>query len=131
MSDLSEVALKVLIVDDDQDILDAISILLGDQGAGMEFNIKTAINGELALNIVKKEEAAGKPFDLLLFDLQMPMLNGVELSNAVRALGCEVPIILISGYFYQFDITGITNCFVLDKPFEGSALIHLLKIIFH
>lgn len=77
---------RVLIVDDDPGALNALAELLRDEG----FEVMTALNGQLAL-------AAAPDFrpELVLIDLQMPVMDGLELLRRLRAGGLlAVPMIM-------------------------------------
>lgn len=61
---------KILIVDDDPNIREVLSVLLGSEG----YSVQQAENGETALEIVN----GGRPLDLVILDIMMPGLSGVE-----------------------------------------------------
>jgi len=67
---------KILIVDDEEDILTSVKMLLESAG----YKIKTAMSGKEALRILHKES-----FDLVLLDILMPKLSGRELLEMIRA----------------------------------------------
>ncbi len=67
---------NILIVDDNESIIELLSILLLDEGA-----VSTAINGVDALS-----KFAGKSFDLIISDIEMPLMNGIELYQYVTRI---------------------------------------------
>lgn len=79
--------MKILIADDDPQILRALRITLTAKG----YEIVTAADGAQAISVA----AEGHP-DLLLLDLGMPELDGVEVIQAVRGWS-QVPILVVSG----------------------------------
>jgi two-component system alkaline phosphatase synthesis response regulator PhoP len=68
---------KILLVDDEQDILDFLSYNLKKEG----YSIITASNGKEAINVAKKE----KP-DLIIMDLMMPEMDGMEACHEIRKI---------------------------------------------
>ncbi len=80
--------LRVLVVDDDPQVLRAHGAALSRHGASVE----TASNGAAAIERLK--QAA---FDVIVSDISMPEMNGIEFLKAVRARDLDVPVILATG----------------------------------
>ncbi|PSC70789.1 hybrid sensor histidine kinase response regulator [Micractinium conductrix] len=55
-----------------------------------------ASNGREAVMAVEEAEAGGAPFDVILMDMCMPVLGGVEATQEIRQLGCRVPIVAMT-----------------------------------
>jgi DNA-binding response OmpR family regulator len=114
----------VLVVDDDPDICWALEHLLGKLGA----QCIRAINGQTAL-----QAARLNPLDLVLLDAKLPDLNGLEVARELRCAGPGVPIMLVSGYFYQDDPAIRTAleqgliCGFVEKPFSHTAIIAAME----
>lgn len=68
---------KILVVDDEQDIVDLISYNLNKEG----YQVCTAINGRQAIEVAKKENP-----DLIILDVMMPEMDGIESCRQMRAL---------------------------------------------
>src|SRR6266576_475704 len=84
---------KVLIVDDDRQLLRALAINL----RARQYDVETAADGRSAL------EAAGRqPPDLVILDLGLPDMNGVEVVYGLRGW-CSAPIIVLSAREAQAD----------------------------
>ena len=88
MSDNSE-TLHVLIVDDEQDIREGSERIL----TRMHFNVSKAANGEEALEIFQKTQPA-----IVLLDLKMPGMDGMEVLGKIRKIDDSTIVIVITGY---------------------------------
>lgn len=113
------VGARVLVVDDEQNIRDSIKTILERCGA----LVTVSPSGEDAL---AKFWAAEAPFDLVLADLQMPGLSGVELAGRIHAQRPEVRIAILSGYLGEWTEDRLRDygvrC-VLTKPLTPEALV--------
>ena len=81
----------VLVVDDDTSVRAYVKAALKSEG----FLTLEAEDGELGLELVRR---IGSDIDLVISDIKMPKLDGIQLANLVRAEFPKIPIILISGY---------------------------------
>lgn len=80
---------SILVVDDEPDLRDLLSETLTEEG----FQVHTAPSGEAALEHL----AGGKPADLVLMDLVMPGISGIEAAKRIRQMRPVLPVVLISG----------------------------------
>ncbi len=83
-----ELKAKVLLVDDEEDFLSTLAERLETRG----LKVATAVNGELALASVEKES-----FDLVVLDLAMPGMDGLETLKRIKAKQPDAEIIILSG----------------------------------
>ncbi|RMD96369.1 MAG: sigma-54-dependent Fis family transcriptional regulator, partial [Deltaproteobacteria bacterium] len=83
------IALQILVVDDEAVACESISYYLGQKG----FAVKTAAGGREALRILR--EGFG---DIVITDINMPAMNGLELTRQVRRNFPDVEIMLITGF---------------------------------
>jgi DNA-binding NtrC family response regulator len=81
---------KILIVDDDPDMLKLLSMTIQRKAP---YQVTTTNNPVEALELVK-----GGGFDLIISDLKMPGLDGIELLDAVKRLNPDIPVILMTAY---------------------------------
>jgi two-component system response regulator HydG len=79
---------RILIVDDEENVRAGLEKLLRQSG----YTVEVAATGSAAL-----EAAAERPPDVVLTDLRMPEMDGMELSAQLRALDGELPVIMITG----------------------------------
>jgi CheY-like chemotaxis protein len=87
---------RVLAVEDNPFNRGLLRKMLG--GLGVE-EIVMAENGQEALDAL----AAGQAFDIILMDIQMPVLDGLEATRAIRAMGLDVPIIALTAHVLESD----------------------------
>jgi EAL domain-containing protein (putative c-di-GMP-specific phosphodiesterase class I) len=86
--DATSVPIRVLLVDDDEGVLRVHSRLLARKGA----SVQTAGSGKQAMEHLKTGS-----FDVIVSDITMPEMSGIEFLKAVRAQDLDVPVILITG----------------------------------
>jgi phosphate regulon transcriptional regulator PhoB len=116
---------KILIVDDEKDIVDLISYNLEKEG----FSTAKAYDGEAALKLVKTQ----KP-DLMILDLMLPKMNGLDVCRAVRhhQETAGLPIIMLTAKSDEVDkIIGLevgADDYV-TKPFSVKELIARVRSI--
>ena len=121
-SDVKLSKMDVLIVDDDDVVLKTATDIL----ESLDLVVEQASNGLEALGMIKHREENGKNYDLVLVDLKMPDIDGLETIQRIRdELKSNVPIILISSYDWS-DVEGKAkeagvNGF-LSKPLFRSTL---------
>jgi CheY-like chemotaxis protein len=105
---------KILVVDDEQDILRIVSFILGNWG----FKVLKASNGQEGLDVL----ADHKP-DLILLDASMPVMNGYEMLEQVKKKPKlkDIPIIMLTSHSDPKNINTVVSYGVYDhitKPFE-------------
>ena len=84
----------VLVVDDNPDLHLLLERMLSKLGA----HVRVAVNGQEALDRVAEAETAGRPFDVVLMDMQMPVLDGYDAVRALRARGSRVPVVALTAF---------------------------------
>lgn len=83
---------NVLLAEDGPDNLRLIVFML--ERAGVD--VSTAKNGQVALAMALAARNEGRPFDLILMDMQMPIMDGYEATQKLRAEGVETPIVALT-----------------------------------
>jgi len=78
---------NVLLVDDEQDFLEPISFWL----EAKKYNVRTASNGEEAIKLIKEEIP-----NIVLLDINMPVMNGIETLKHIRENYGDLPVIMIT-----------------------------------
>ncbi len=90
------------------------------------YKITTAEDGQEALERILKAESNGNPVELLITDIQMPRLTGMELIDELNRLEIGIPILAITGYGDEEMIAELASkgCDeYLDKPFDDEVLV--------
>jgi CheY-like chemotaxis protein len=85
---------RVLLAEDGPDNQRLIRSILSRAGV----DVVVVDNGAKAIEQVHAGEAAGEPFDLVLMDMQMPLLDGYGATRALRAAGSRVPIVALTAH---------------------------------
>ncbi len=114
---------KILLVDDEEISLLFAQEMLRKSG----YSVETAVNGEEALALYRVD---GANIDLVLSDIIMPRMNGIELASELRKLNSNVRIILMTGHSLDLeekDIDFIKG--IIKKPFRGAEIINLINSV--
>ena len=115
--------LRVLIVDDDQNILRMVEF--GLQKLGPDFQIYTARDMNAALDHIERQS-----IDVLLTDYMMPGMTGVDLARVVQRVSPTTQVVLMTAYGtdkLRDTSTHIGFDGYLDKPFDMEDLRKLIK----
>ncbi|MDD3927849.1 MAG: response regulator [bacterium] len=112
---------KVLIAEDEGSIRELLQELICEEG----YSVDTAANGLEARQLLEKDS-----YSLLITDLKMPFINGLDLIAQAREIDEGMPIIAITGYPREELMTkalenGANDCLI--KPFKIDDLIDLVR----
>ena len=114
---------KILLVDDDELSRRMMGLLLSEKG----YNYDTASNGIEAVNSVQSQS-----YDMVLMDLQMPLMDGFDATRKIREWEAEkkhTPIVALTAMLFDNEIqrclnAGIDEC--IAKPFDSKTLFQLI-----
>jgi DNA-binding response OmpR family regulator len=113
---------KILLVDDEPDIIDSLKIGLEDNG----FAVDTYTDSALALSDFKTDV-----YDLVLLDVKMPKINGFELYEKLREKDSKVNVCFITAHevYYESlrEIFPDMNCDCYVKPINIDDLVRRVK----
>jgi signal transduction histidine kinase/response regulator RpfG family c-di-GMP phosphodiesterase len=112
---------RILLVEDGKDNEVLLRLQLGDAGAA----VTTAVNGQIAVDL-----ATTQTFDLILMDVQMPVLDGYAATVELRRRGLTLPIIALTAYAMAEDrgkclAAGCSG--YLSKPIDEETLLRTVK----
>lgn len=115
-------SLKLLFVEDEEDLLNIIT----DTLTKLQANFLTAPDGEKALALIE----ANPDIDLIITDINMPNMNGLELIEKAQEKGIKKPFVIMSAhtekeYMEKAEALGIEN--YLLKPFDFIKFIELVS----
>lgn len=112
---------RILIVDDEESILNVMSVVLKTE----DYDVVAESKGESALALVEKEE-----FDLLLSDIRMTPVNGMELLKRAREVRPEMPVIMLTAFSSMETATEALKLGAFDyilKPFKVDELMETIR----
>lgn len=127
---INQIKPNILLVDDEKDFAQAMSTLLSAEG----FQVSLAHSGTEALSVFDRNQ-----FDLIVTDLKMPIMDGIELVRQVRKLNPNQPIVIVTGFPGQLtpwnrrlneteeDVLELGSLSYLVKPFQPKRLIEVVK----
>ena len=113
---------KILIVDDDKDVLRFLTRFLSEEG----YTVLSALNGKIALSMLKKSK-----FDLIMLDVKMPVMDGMEFMEKIENINLNSMIIVMTGeQNHKKDLSLAKHKKVVDiiyKPYNINKLRKLIK----
>jgi two-component system response regulator HydG len=113
---------RILLVDDDPQALESTRKILELSG----FEVTTASDGEAALERVRTPGPEGARFDVVVTDVRMPKLGGIEFLRALSLVGESTPVILMTAFGRVEDAVWAMKLGAVDfltKPFKRQALL--------
>jgi two-component system chemotaxis sensor kinase CheA len=118
----------ILVADDEQNTLLTMQFIL--EAAG--YRVTTACNGQEALDKVMEAGKGNDPVDLLIADVQMPRLTGLELIDELNRLDIHIPLLITTGYrtdelVEKLIERGGSRC--LDKPIDDQELLQCVAML--
>ncbi len=113
---------RLLYVEDNVQIAEITCMMLEDVG----LEIIQAASAEEALAIIGENEGP-PPFDIVLTDVVMPGLSGVQLARRLNRRWPELPVVLVSGFSEELATGYGAQYELLRKPFTRGALLESLQ----
>lgn len=111
---------RLLYVEDNAQIAEITCLMLEDSG----LDIVQANSAEEALRLI---DAEASPFDIVLTDVVMPGMSGVQLARRLSQRFPDLPIVLVSGFSEELTLGYGAQYELLRKPFTRGALLDCLQ----
>jgi DNA-binding response OmpR family regulator len=115
--------MKILLVDDERQLVDALSVILKQN----KYSIDCAFNGEDGLDL-----ALAGVYDLIILDIMMPKIDGLEVLKEIRRNKIDVPVLMLSAKSEISDKIEGLNLGADDyitKPFSSDELLARVKAL--
>jgi len=112
----------VLVVDDEKWMRLSVIAMLENEG----ISTSEADNGRIALNIIAIHMNLPNRIDLIVTDVKMPVLSGVDMLQMLREQGNNIPVLVMSSDFNDdilLEINATNNTEIIEKPFKTIQLI--------
>jgi len=119
---------RILIADDEIELINSMAFTLKRKG----FEISKATNGLSAFEQISETCKNNNPFDLIITDIQMPGLSGIELIKKIREAKITTPILVITGFEsskLKKNILQIGCSNYLEKPFNLNDFTERISIL--
>jgi DNA-binding response OmpR family regulator len=116
---------KILVIEDEKPLARALELKLVHEG----FEVNTALNGELALEYLKKEK-----FSLIICDLILPKIDGFEILEFIKSNKIKTPVIILTNLSQAEDEKrvldlGASNFFIKSNTPIAKIVEHIKKMI--
>lgn len=116
---MTDTPAKILLVDDEPTQHKLIGAAVRDSG----YEITSCMGGQEAIDLLTSPD--GKAFDAVLLDLSMPKVGGIDVLNAVRPQRTTLPIIVLTAFFSNSNVSGSMRAGATDflvKPASGERI---------
>ncbi|HNT34949.1 MAG TPA: response regulator, partial [bacterium] len=118
----------ILIADDEERILSSLSMALENIG----YDVSTASSGSEAMEKLLGCIEGSRPVDLLISDIQMAGMNGLELLDKINDSGLEIPVMVITGFGDKGMVVELMRkgcADYIDKPLEPVSFTNRVQAV--
>lgn len=115
---------RILLVEDEKDLAQVVCEILYTLPA----EVIVARNGREAIRLIESEQ----PFDLVLLDLVLPQLSGLDVLRRLRRISTSAKVIVSTGYVASVDsrdLAGLEISGLLNKPYMPSELLAAVRAV--
>jgi len=116
---------KILVIDDEEEIVKVLEEFLIKAG----FNVVPAGGGEKGVEVLKSD----KKIDLMIMDMRMPKVNGVDVLKEMKRINKNIPVIILTGSIdaskHENDLKalGYSQDDIVSKPIDLFLLLAMVK----
>ncbi len=116
---------RILVVDDEEEIAKLLEEFLNKKG----YQVITVLGGQEAIETIKRQEC----IDLMILDLKMPAVNGLDVLQELRRLNKQIPVIILSGsldlqnFIDELKKLNYNEKDILYKPIDLFELLKAIK----
>ncbi len=113
----------ILVADDDSDFAEGMKTVLNDAG----YSVNIALSGEHAVEMAIRGE-----YDVLILDVRLPVLNGLEVYRELKRLGKTLPTIVVTGFDIEeaqtiSELRSLSVATCLVKPVGADQILQAIK----
>jgi DNA-binding response OmpR family regulator len=115
---------RILLVEDEKDLAQVVCEILHTLPA----EVIVARNGREAIRLIESEQ----PFDLVLLDLVLPQLSGLDVLRRLRRISTSAKVIVSTGYLASVDsrdLAGLEISALLNKPYMPNELLAAVRAV--
>lgn len=113
-------AIKILVVDDEPDFAQPMAFWLKSKG----YAVLVAEDGQKAISAVKEDSP-----DIVLLDLNMPVMDGAEALKRIREFNKDIPVIVISAHVEDRRIPQIKPYGISGVFYKGAAFMEIMSLL--
>ncbi len=119
---------KILIIDDDKHVRYSFILILKNQG----YIINAVESGEKGIEELSKDD----DYDLILLDLKMPGMDGIETLKHIRSINSKIPVFIVTAFKEEYlsDLKEITieelKFELLNKPLDRNQILMSIGEVF-
>jgi CheY-like chemotaxis protein len=119
---------NILLVDDEEDVLLGLSVALAGEG----YIVKSFNDSQKALyHLIEKDRIKSKPYDIIIIDIRMPIINGIQLYQILKILNHHSKVLLMTGLDAIDELCSLIPDIrpqdILRKPFGNAYLLQKIK----
>ncbi len=124
------IMIRVIVAEDELDLRNLIKIIL----RAHDYSVETVSNGKEAYQLIKETYGTDKEFSILITDIQMPELNGIDLVKKLKRESISINTLAMTGFGDKQIVVELINSGCsqyIDKPFTEDELIGIVNTLRH